>query len=139
MTEIRVGLGKSVGLNIVLLTFVIFMCFKDLIPNIWVYYNPLTPMIAATSAEYSQQSHDYQSWLQSIWVIQDRVLRGNIHVQSRLHHNFWVGCSPVLPNLVGELLQTAAEGLAHAHFHHGLTQQPTKGTELHAIIHVPGN
>ena len=27
-------------------------------------------MIAATSAEYSQQSHDYQSWLQSIWVIQ---------------------------------------------------------------------
>ena len=26
-------------------------------------------MIAATSAEYSQQSHDYQSWLQSIWVI----------------------------------------------------------------------
>ena len=30
-------------------------------------------MIAATSAEYSQQSHDYQSWLQSIWVIQANV------------------------------------------------------------------
>ena len=31
-------------------------------------------MIAATSADYSQQSHDYQSWLQSIWVIQAEVL-----------------------------------------------------------------
>ena len=30
-------------------------------------------MIAATSAEYSQQSHDYQSWLQSIWVIQAEI------------------------------------------------------------------
>ena len=41
--------------------------------NIWAYYNLLTPMIAATSADYSQQSHDYQSWLQSIWVIQAQV------------------------------------------------------------------
>ena len=32
-------------------------------------------MIAATSADYSQQSHDYQSWLQSIWVIQDKHTR----------------------------------------------------------------
>ena len=30
-------------------------------------------MIAATSADYSQQSHDYQSWLHSIWVIQAKV------------------------------------------------------------------
>ena len=32
-------------------------------------------MIAATSAEYSQQSHDYQSWLQSIWVIQGKMIQ----------------------------------------------------------------
>ena len=39
-------------------------------------------MIAATSAEYSQQSHDYQSWLQSIWVIQVQTCLGGVRYLS---------------------------------------------------------
>ena len=38
-------------------------------------------MIAATSADYSQQSHDYQSWLQSIWVIQADISWGECDVR----------------------------------------------------------